>query len=76
MAKFTPGGARGSHEVEVHDVNFSEEEWSRFRAASPAKFLKEISEANGDEVNHLLVDARLLLDDGAATIHRGPVTDS
>ncbi|MFJ7149398.1 hypothetical protein ACIQVT_14525 [Streptomyces sp. NPDC100445] len=62
MVKFTPDASRSSHDVEVSNVEFTEEDWTQFRA-SPVKFLRGICEAEGYKVNRLLIDARVFEND-------------
>ncbi len=47
------------HQIESWEVEFTEEDWGEFRKA-PHEFLRRITEAEGLEVNRLLVDASLL----------------
>ncbi|MER7706748.1 hypothetical protein ABTX81_28110 [Kitasatospora sp. NPDC097605] len=59
MARFTPQYQQEDHEIEFWEVEFTEEEWAEFRKG-PHAFLKRITEADGQQVNRLLVDAALL----------------
>ncbi|MER5350896.1 hypothetical protein ABT093_11235 [Kitasatospora sp. NPDC002551] len=59
MVRFTPKYQEEEHEVEIWDVEFTEEDWAEFHKG-PRAFLERISKADGQEVNRLLVDARLL----------------
>ncbi|MEU5301759.1 hypothetical protein ACH4YO_23390 [Streptomyces noursei] len=73
MAKFTPIHQDENHQIDFWQVEFTPDDWDAFRA-SPGKFLKSITEAEGRKVNHLLVDAELLEVDPDGAICHGTIT--
>lgn len=73
MAKFTPVHQEEKHQIDFWEVEFTPEEWDAFRA-SPAKFLRGVTEAEGRKVNRLLVDAQLLEVAPDGSICHGKIT--
>ncbi|MEV8099488.1 hypothetical protein [Kitasatospora sp. NPDC085879] len=59
MATFTARHQEEDHQIELWEVEFTKEDWDEFHKA-PREFLRRITEAEGQEVNRLLVDASLM----------------